>query len=83
MAEAFYGRVGAYGSALAAGDRAALAGAIERNVFPDAVPAGSPERLAAYVEAVAACLAKEPVGDLRGGRLSFPPADLLLATAAA
>ena len=48
IAEAFYGRAQAYDAALDRGDEAALAGALERNVFGAPDPLGTP-RLAAYM----------------------------------
>jgi len=72
MAEAFYGRVGAYDTALVAGDRAELTDAIARNVFPEGGGEAAAPSLADYVERAAASLAEKPVADILAGRLAFP-----------
>lgn len=72
MAEAFYGRVAAYDSALSAGDRTALADALARNVFPDSGGEAPVPRLAAYVEAAAAAMAAAPLEAILAGRIDFP-----------
>jgi cytochrome b pre-mRNA-processing protein 3 len=76
MAEAFYGRLEAYGNALTAGDRAGLAEAIDRNVFPDAGDPAAAGALAAYALAAEQALAAERIEDIVAGRIGFPaPAD--------
>ena len=50
VAEAFYGRAGAYEAALAGNDRTALASALARNVFGLGEPHLGSRRLAAYME---------------------------------
>src|SRR5579862_9038992 len=75
MAQAFYGRISAYETGLAADD-GALQAALERNLFGTA-PA-TPDRLAAmaaYVRQAAARLSDEPGAALLAGRLQFaePP----------
>lgn len=76
MWEAFHGRTQAYGRALDAGDRAALAAALARNVWradPDApVPAGAPV-LALHAERIAAALAAQRLESLLRGEVAFPP----------
>jgi len=72
MAEAFYGRLGAYVGALDAGDRPALAAALARNVHPDGADAALAGRLARYAEAAAAALAVAAPGDILAGRVEFP-----------
>jgi cytochrome b pre-mRNA-processing protein 3 len=70
MAEAFYGRAGAYREATAAGDVARLADALSRNVYP----AGAPEAarsLAAYVIGSAAALALTSSAELKAGEVRF------------
>ena len=69
MAEAFYGRVAAYDGAIAA-DEAALAAALNRNVFRDspALP-GAPSALAAYLRRQAAELAAQPIEALLAGEI--------------
>jgi len=62
MTEAFYGRARVYGESLAAGDRAALVAAVERNVF--AGEAAAAPALADYMIASAAGLAAQPVAGL-------------------
>ena len=60
MWEALHGRAVAYESALGAGDRAALAAALARNVWRGSpVAEDAPVRLAAYVEAVDRALAAQ------------------------
>lgn len=54
LAQAFYGRAGAYDAALAAGDETALAAALARNVYSGARPA---DALARYVVAARGRLA--------------------------
>jgi len=71
MAEAFYGRLDAYVAALDAGDRAALADALARNVFPDGAPP-TIGRLAAYAAAAADRLAAMATDDVIDGRITFP-----------
>ena len=70
MWEALHGRAMAYDAALDAGDRAALAAALSRNVWRGAPPAeGEPARLAAYVELADRSLAAQ---DLRASLPIFP-----------
>ncbi len=70
LGESFYGRAEAYGRTLA--DKAGLAEAIARNVFPDgAAPAGA-GRLADYAVATAAALAETLLADIGAGRVAFP-----------
>ncbi|MGE0713868.1 MAG: ubiquinol-cytochrome C chaperone family protein [Alphaproteobacteria bacterium] len=73
MAEAFYGRLAAYRTAMAEGD-AALEAALRRNLY-GTVPADElPTRtLADYVRAVARALAEQDLADLADGRVRFPP----------
>lgn len=75
MAQAFYGRVGAYDSALSDPDPGALAAAIARNVFPGAEADEAGAALASYCRAAASALANQPVEQLLAGRLEFPPPD--------
>lgn len=70
--EGFHGRAEAYGAALEAGDDAALAEAIARNVWPkNEAPAGAPAALAARARAVAAALAAQGVAGFRAGEARF------------
>lgn len=85
FARMFYGRAESYGQAIDAGDRAALAAALRRNIHPDR-PEAAPDmrRLAGYMFQAEAALAAVPDDDLLHGRLAFPapaPADLSGATA--
>jgi cytochrome b pre-mRNA-processing protein 3 len=72
--EAFHGRAEAYGAAIDGGDRAALAGAIARNIWPEGAPEGSAERLAAMATDGAAALAALPAAALLRGEARFLPA---------
>ncbi len=72
MAEAFYGRLAAYDSALSAGDGAALADALSRNVFPDGGGDLTVPPLVAYVEAAARAVALQPVEAILAGQFAFP-----------
>jgi cytochrome b pre-mRNA-processing protein 3 len=86
VAEAFYGRAGAYEQALASGDDLPLAAALAKNVFAE--PAASPPstralRLAAYV-LEAERLQDHSEGDFAAsGRVNFPDPDKIQTTAAA
>jgi len=68
MGKAYLGRAIAYDQALEQGDGAALAGAVERNIYRGAPsdPAGA-ARLTAWVEASAATLAACPLEALEAG----------------
>jgi cytochrome b pre-mRNA-processing protein 3 len=73
MGEAFFGRKAAYEAALAARDEGALVTALARNVF--GAPAGfvpEAERLAGYVHAALAALARQDQAALERGELVFP-----------
>lgn len=72
--EAFHGRARAYSAALDAGDRTALAAALERNLWPAGAPEGSAERLAALAAAAAESLAAQPFAALLAGEARFAPA---------
>ncbi len=72
MAEAFYGRLGAYDSALTSGDGAALGDAIARNVFPEGGGDVAVPRLVGYVQQAARIAAAEPVEAILAGRFAFP-----------
>lgn len=69
----FYGRVDAYGKPLVVGDRAGLAAALQRNLFPE-----EPEEpvktgdLASYAFTVEAALDKQAFADIAAGRVTFP-----------
>jgi cytochrome b pre-mRNA-processing protein 3 len=71
MAEAFFGRAGAYRGALKVGDGVALAGALSRNVW-GVETADHATSLAAYVEGVARALAAQTAARLKGGIVTFP-----------
>ena len=73
IGEAFYGRAMAYREALAAGDAAALAAVIARNVYGQAPAApGAPVALAAYIQTMAAGLAGQETAALAAGTVRFP-----------
>ena len=74
LARMFYGRTKAYGDALDADDREALALALARNVRPDLEAWPEAASLAAYAVAAARALADLPVEAIVAGRLEFPPA---------
>lgn len=71
IGEAFYGRDAAYRAALAAGDDAALSGALARNVF-GAPDAASADRLARYMREAARQLAAQDAGAIAAARLAWP-----------
>ena len=71
MAEAFYGRIRAYEEGLA-GDDAALAAALARNLYGTAPPGPAQlDRMAVYMRREAARLAGEPASGLISGRIEF------------
>jgi len=78
MWEAFHGRALAYEAALEAGDSAALADALARNVWAGAAPEGAAARLAALAEAQAAQLARQGMAALAAGQVGFLPAEEVL-----
>ncbi len=72
VAEAFYGRAKAYGSALDDGSSTALEAAVGRNVFGvDTAPLGA-RRLAAYMRQASHRLEGQTAGALARGELEFP-----------
>lgn len=71
MAEGFYGRLAAYAPGLGNRDRAALAAAIDRNVFPDPSNPPAADALAGYALASAETLAAVPLDEILGGRVAF------------
>lgn len=75
MARAFYGRILAYEEGLA-GDDAALAAAVARNIFGSVRgPVSTAGPMAAYIRAVARQLRSQPAAELLCGRIWFevPP----------
>jgi cytochrome b pre-mRNA-processing protein 3 len=75
MWEAFHGRSKAYAEAMQAGDHAALAAALARNVWRGAAPDASPGALARLVLAQATYLADQPIAALESGTAQFLPAE--------
>jgi cytochrome b pre-mRNA-processing protein 3 len=73
MWEAFHGRAQAYEAALDAGDAAALAEALTRNLWGGEAPDGAATALAARALALDAALAVQPLAMLRAGEVRFPP----------
>lgn len=71
MWEALNGRRQVYETAVAAGDAAALADAIGRNVWRGTPPAGAPSRLAAIVLDQHRHLAGQSLASLIDGRVEF------------
>lgn len=75
VAEAFYGRAGAYDAALAAGDDSALAQALLRNVYAsDPARSGEAGRLAAYMHGVVESLDGQSFERFAAGEITFPAA---------
>ena len=72
MWEAFHGRAAAYESALDAGDLAALADALARNVWRGEAPDGAAVALAAHASALDATLSATPFAGLLAGELTLP-----------
>ena len=72
VAEAFYGRARIYDAALDAGDRAALAAAVARNVYGGADTPPGASRLAAYMQETARHLGGQPDAAVSRGELMFP-----------
>jgi cytochrome b pre-mRNA-processing protein 3 len=73
IGEAFYGRGAAYDAGLDADDDAGLAQSLMRNVFAEGEQQPEPAlRLAAYMKAADAQLAREDDTNLSQGRMSFP-----------
>ena len=76
MWEAFHGRCLAYEAALDAGDQAALATALDRNVWRAEAEASPPPAaalaLAGHLAAIAAGLAGQPFAALARGQVLFP-----------
>lgn len=69
----FYGRLESYAAALDAGDRAALAAALRRNIYPEAGDgAPSMEALADYLFAVEMGMAAVGEDDINTGSLAVP-----------
>ncbi|MEH0075072.1 ubiquinol-cytochrome C chaperone family protein [Pannonibacter sp. Pt2] len=72
MAEAFYGRANAYGEALDAGNAAALAAAIGRNIFTETPNAPACDRLALYMMDAVKTLADLPLDGIMTAKLAWP-----------
>jgi cytochrome b pre-mRNA-processing protein 3 len=76
LAEAAYGRVKAYGEALAAEpDRPALASLIARTVFGDAEATEKAAPLVEYVVTAHQALAAQPLAALLAGKAEWPKAE--------
>jgi cytochrome b pre-mRNA-processing protein 3 len=75
MWEAFHGRALAYEAALDSPDPAALAAAIDRNVWRAEAPDDAPARLAARARAQAGHLAGQGMDALSAGRVAFLPSE--------
>lgn len=72
LAGAWNGRTRAYETALASGDREALAAALARNVFTTATDKSGAAALAAHVVDADASLARQPLDHLLAGRVVWP-----------
>ena len=70
LGEGFYGRAEAYGRTI--DDRAGLAAAIARNVFPDSPETARAGQLADYAMASAAALVNTPLDKIGQGTMIFP-----------
>jgi cytochrome b pre-mRNA-processing protein 3 len=71
--EGFHGRAQNYANALSAEDMAALAVALQRNVWVrEPAPPGAAMALAEYAKRVAAALEPQPFAALAEGQVSFP-----------
>ena len=71
LAEIFYGRVGAYQPAMAAGE-AELAGAFRRNIFPEGAAPAALQGLVRYALAMRDGVAKLDPARVAQGELQFP-----------
>lgn len=70
--EGFHGRATSYAEALDAGDTAALAGALERNIWvKEPAPPGAATLLAQQAEAISAALAGQEVAAMLRGEVRF------------
>ncbi|WP_417666876.1 ubiquinol-cytochrome C chaperone family protein [Roseibium sp.] len=72
MGEAFYGRADAYMPAIESGDAAALAEALQRNVYVDVDGGKAPEALARYMIAAAKNTDGQETKSILSGDLRFP-----------
>jgi cytochrome b pre-mRNA-processing protein 3 len=72
VAEAFYGRAGAYDEALAVAQPAALEAALARNIFDTQERPLGARRLAAYMRGAAGALDRIETEALLQGRIAFP-----------
>lgn len=82
MGKSFYGRLHAYGKALAENDRTALAEALSRNLFPEG-GARSLESLVAYAFSSVDSLRGATRDELFAAQLPFPDPEAFPVTAAA
>jgi cytochrome b pre-mRNA-processing protein 3 len=81
MAQAFYGRIGAYEAGLAADDPASLAEALRRNLYGTVSAAdGDVAGIAQYMRRCAADVATQPIARLIEGIVAFaaPPAAITI-----
>jgi cytochrome b pre-mRNA-processing protein 3 len=77
MWEAFHGRAQAYEAAVEAGDAAALAAALQRNVWrAEGEASAAAGLLAAQALRVAAALAEQPIAALLRGEVRFPASEV-------
>jgi cytochrome b pre-mRNA-processing protein 3 len=79
MWEAFHGRALAYDGPLETGDTASLAAALARNVWRGEAPEGAAAILARAVLLQDRHLATIGLAELKGGQVSFLPAEETLA----
>lgn len=76
MFQAFYGRGHVYDEALAAVDDAALAAALNRNIYGGAAPAEALAHLTNYVRAAHRAVAAQDHKAILAGQIIFPPVEI-------
>jgi cytochrome b pre-mRNA-processing protein 3 len=72
VAEAFYGRAAVYDAAVDGREEEPLAGALARNIYPQAVGPSAARRLARYVRAAVAALEAQEAASFARARVTFP-----------
>ncbi|PZO81518.1 MAG: ubiquinol-cytochrome C chaperone [Mesorhizobium amorphae] len=75
LARMFYGRTKSYSDAIAAGDMAALADALARNIRPGQATDSAAGSLAHYVREAVTTLQAQPLDDILAGKVFFPRAE--------
>ncbi|MCW5695506.1 MAG: ubiquinol-cytochrome C chaperone [Bauldia sp.] len=80
VGKSFYGRLNVYGAALANGDRASFAAALQRNLFPEDSAPPAMDGLADYAFGEAAFLGEQELPPVLDGRVVFAPANAAVAS---